>query len=256
MAGPILRLKDMIAHTGLSRSTIYDRMDKKSPRYAEDFPKSFPLDGAAIGWFKSDIDAWLENCANTSNNGTPQKKSKTSLDSQIPAVHKPATSLRKSPSPPATPTKQSLSQAQPKRSSPSGNLAEAIVDGGEINARLLNYLEMTAWTPAMAAQLISGIAPALDCNEIPAGGIGLDEKPLHCSDARFHEARRILQDWQIWWEDEESRPQQMEPLAFLKWCFDQDVDTEWLRLFMVLLGFTNQNEVDLTGSRFALLTSR
>lgn len=256
MAGPILRLKDMIAHTGLSRSTIYDRMDKKSPRYAEDFPKSFPLDGAAVGWFKSDIDAWLENCASTSNRGTPSKKTKKPLVPPIPAAHKPAAPMRKPPQPPATTSKHSNIQAQPERSARSGTLAQTIVDGGAINARVLDYLELAAWTPAMGAQLISGIAPPPDCSEIPAGGIGLDDKPLHGSDARFHEAHRIFRDWHIWVEDEESQPQQMEPLAFLKWCFDQNISTKWYRLFMALLGFTDQNEIDLTGSRFALLTSR
>lgn len=81
MAGQIIRLKDVIVRTGLSRTVIYDRMGKDSPRYAKDFPKSFPLGGKAVGWFKNDVDAWLEARAANAKSGTPSRKAKPSLKS-------------------------------------------------------------------------------------------------------------------------------------------------------------------------------
>ena len=261
MAGPILRLKDLMVHTGLSRSAIYDRMDKKSPRYASDFPKSFSLSGGAVGWFKDDVDAWLEACANEPKSRALAKKTKsTSGSSGLAALApSPAGKLLKSPrqvqdSPVSFMSAQDPPQPPLKRASRPRNLAEAIVEGGEINTRLLHYLQLKAWTPAMGAMLVAGIAPPPDCTVIPEGGIGLDGKLLNTSNARFHEARRILKDWHDWQEDSGDRSLEAEPTRFLGWCIKEDITTEWMRLLLELIGCTDENAVDLTASRFALLT--
>lgn len=54
MANKILRLPDVIARTGLSRSTIYLRISERQ------FPRSITLGPRAVGWLEADIDAWLE----------------------------------------------------------------------------------------------------------------------------------------------------------------------------------------------------
>jgi prophage regulatory protein len=49
----ILRLKDVMARTGLSRSTIYAYIaDKK-------FPKPFKIGERAVGWYEHEIDQWV-----------------------------------------------------------------------------------------------------------------------------------------------------------------------------------------------------
>lgn len=265
MAGPILRLKDLMVHTGLSRSAIYDRMDKKSPRYAEDFPKSFSLSGGAIGWFKNEVDAWLEACATIAKSGAPSKKTKPSpnslnLAAQAQSTRRELTEslkpVQKSSQHPRSAPKIATSQSPSTRPARRGNLAESIAEGGKINNLILHYLQMKTWTPAMGALLISGIDPLLDCNEIPDGGIGLDEKPLHTSNGRFYEARRIFKEWHEWKDDSGDPAVEMEPLRFLEWCMREDITTEWLLLFLELVGFSDEKAVDLTASRFALLTSR
>lgn len=55
----ILRRKQVEAVTGLSRSTIYDRIDPKSPRYDPSFPKTISLGPRAVGFLKSEIEDWL-----------------------------------------------------------------------------------------------------------------------------------------------------------------------------------------------------
>ncbi|WP_323947934.1 helix-turn-helix transcriptional regulator [Aeromonas caviae] len=55
----VLRIKDVIQKTGLARSTIYDRISDKSPRYDKNFPKPFKLGLSSVGWFEHEIDAWL-----------------------------------------------------------------------------------------------------------------------------------------------------------------------------------------------------
>jgi prophage regulatory protein len=62
----ILRLKQVIERTGLSRSTIYDRMDPKSSRYDQTFPTPIKLNAnatnstGAVGWLESSLDQWIE----------------------------------------------------------------------------------------------------------------------------------------------------------------------------------------------------
>ncbi|EGR2500812.1 transcriptional regulator [Vibrio sp. V09_P4A23P171] len=51
-----LRLKDVMAITGLGRSTIYKFMADET-----DFPKSVPLGGRAVAWVESEIEEWMES---------------------------------------------------------------------------------------------------------------------------------------------------------------------------------------------------
>ena len=49
----ILRRKQVEARTGLSRSTIYERIK------AGTFPGQVALGPRAVGWLESDINAWI-----------------------------------------------------------------------------------------------------------------------------------------------------------------------------------------------------
>ena len=53
MIHKIVRLPEVKASTGLSRSSIYLRMSNN------EFPKSISLGGRAVGWLESDIQDWL-----------------------------------------------------------------------------------------------------------------------------------------------------------------------------------------------------
>ena len=50
----IIRLKDVIALTGLSISTIYLRMVQGK------FPKKINLGSRAVGWISSEVNEWIE----------------------------------------------------------------------------------------------------------------------------------------------------------------------------------------------------
>jgi prophage regulatory protein len=56
----ILRLRQVQERIGLSRSTIYDRINPKSPRFDSSFPRPVKLGASAIGWFESGITEWLK----------------------------------------------------------------------------------------------------------------------------------------------------------------------------------------------------
>jgi hypothetical protein len=108
----------------------------------------------------------------------------------------------------------------------------------------------------MGILLISGIEPPEGCNTIPDHGVGLDGAPLNPGDRRLAEAHRILRERREWQEDAGDQTTEIEPVAFLSWCLREEIDTEWLRLLLQLIGFSDRNSVDLTASRFALLTSK
>ncbi len=54
MSNRIIRLPEVMAKTGLSRSTIYLRMSKST------FPKSISLGDRAIGWVECEIEQWID----------------------------------------------------------------------------------------------------------------------------------------------------------------------------------------------------
>ena len=54
MSYSILRLPSVTGRTGLSRSTIYQRMAENR------FPKPVSLGARAVGWVESEIDDWLQ----------------------------------------------------------------------------------------------------------------------------------------------------------------------------------------------------
>jgi len=56
MSESIIRLPEVQARTGLSRSTIYDRL-KSDPS----FPRKISLGARAIGFVESEIEAWIQN---------------------------------------------------------------------------------------------------------------------------------------------------------------------------------------------------
>ncbi len=49
----ILRLPEVIARVGLRRASIYQHIA------IDAFPKQVPLGARAVGWYESEIDAWV-----------------------------------------------------------------------------------------------------------------------------------------------------------------------------------------------------
>lgn len=51
--------------TGLSRSTIYAKMDPRSPLHDPEFPKPVRLGKRAVAWRESEIIAWMNGREST-----------------------------------------------------------------------------------------------------------------------------------------------------------------------------------------------
>jgi prophage regulatory protein len=62
----IIRLKEVVSLTGLSRSTIYDKQNPKSSRFDPSFPQKINLGIRAVGYFQKEIEAWLDSMKNQS----------------------------------------------------------------------------------------------------------------------------------------------------------------------------------------------
>jgi prophage regulatory protein len=68
MGESILRLSQVRAKTGLSRSALY------AAQSAGKFPRSIALGARSVGWLQSEIDAWISNRIAASR-GTSQSES-------------------------------------------------------------------------------------------------------------------------------------------------------------------------------------
>lgn len=55
----ILRMRAVVAKLGIARSTIYDWLNPKSPRYDATFPKQRRLGQQSVGWMEAELDQWL-----------------------------------------------------------------------------------------------------------------------------------------------------------------------------------------------------
>ena len=50
-----LRIRRVMERTGLSRATIYRKVRSKT------FPSSRRLGSSCVGWYESEVDAWIAN---------------------------------------------------------------------------------------------------------------------------------------------------------------------------------------------------
>lgn len=55
----ILRIEQVANQTGLSKSTIYDRLNENSLRFDPTFPKQVNLGPGSVGWYEDEITGWV-----------------------------------------------------------------------------------------------------------------------------------------------------------------------------------------------------
>ena len=56
----MLRLRDVLKRTGLSRSTIYNKLNVASCHYDAKFPKQIRVGKTSVRWIESEINSWME----------------------------------------------------------------------------------------------------------------------------------------------------------------------------------------------------
>ena len=57
----MLSLKQVIHYTGLSSTTIYDMLDKRSNRYDPTFPVQVKLSKGRVAWVEGEVGQWIED---------------------------------------------------------------------------------------------------------------------------------------------------------------------------------------------------
>jgi prophage regulatory protein len=71
----VLRCKQVMERLALSRSTIYDKLSKLSPRFDPTFPRPIRLGPNTVGWIESQLDDWLQVRITASRESdSPQQK--------------------------------------------------------------------------------------------------------------------------------------------------------------------------------------
>lgn len=55
----ILRMSELTTLLGISRSSIYEKLNPKSSYYDAEFPKPVRLGAASVGWRSTAIDEWI-----------------------------------------------------------------------------------------------------------------------------------------------------------------------------------------------------
>ncbi|MDX7736501.1 helix-turn-helix transcriptional regulator [Aeromonas caviae] len=55
-----IRMRELKEMISLSRSSIYDKLNAKSPRHGPSFPRAVKLGVSAIGWRQSEIHQWIK----------------------------------------------------------------------------------------------------------------------------------------------------------------------------------------------------
>ena len=56
----IIRLKEVVAVTGVSRSVIYAKLSPQSKCYDSTFPKPIKLSVNCVGWSACEVNQWIE----------------------------------------------------------------------------------------------------------------------------------------------------------------------------------------------------
>lgn len=57
-APTFLRLKQVIAKTGLCKATVYNMADPRHPNFDPTFPKRIQIGARAVAWSADELDAW------------------------------------------------------------------------------------------------------------------------------------------------------------------------------------------------------
>ena len=60
-ADAFVRLKKLQVRTGMSRSTIYNKLNTKSKYYDPTFPKQIQIGADSVGWLESEVQKWIES---------------------------------------------------------------------------------------------------------------------------------------------------------------------------------------------------
>ncbi|MET3217413.1 UNVERIFIED_ORG: hypothetical protein ABIC48_005197 [Burkholderia territorii] len=132
---------------------------------------------------------------------------------------------------------------------------ERIAAAMRLHVTLKECLGRATWTPVEGALMMSGVLPPEGCEEMPDGGVGLDGETLpNGGHRRFHCARLIMREWHEWASEQEENggttPARMTPHQFIDWFEREQIDTEWLPLFIdVIVGKPASGQVDFIPSQ-------
>jgi len=57
----IIRLKELMLMTGLSRATVFNKMNDTHSQFDDAFPRSIKLGKSSTGWLQHELIEWIES---------------------------------------------------------------------------------------------------------------------------------------------------------------------------------------------------
>lgn len=99
-----------------------------------------------------------------------------------------------------------------------------------LHATLAGFLSQSSWTPAMGAQLVSGILPSGRSTKIPEdGAASLGNPAIPVGQRELRDARNVLENWLDWDLDRREGEgdgdlepaSSVAPMDFLVWCTEE-----------------------------------
>jgi len=61
MSVKVIRFRELVEMLGISKSSLFDKMNPQSPRYDESFPKRVHIGMKSVGWLEHEIEAWIKS---------------------------------------------------------------------------------------------------------------------------------------------------------------------------------------------------
>jgi len=68
----LIRINEVQEICGVSRSTIYGKLNEKSPQYDPDFPKPIHTGARMVAWLEAEVQSYIEFCIDSSRKNTCQ----------------------------------------------------------------------------------------------------------------------------------------------------------------------------------------
>ena len=57
----VIRIKELLLITGISRSSIYEKLNPQSERFDPSFPTKIKLGKRAVGWLLQEVEEWVNH---------------------------------------------------------------------------------------------------------------------------------------------------------------------------------------------------
>jgi hypothetical protein len=107
-----------------------------------------------------------------------------------------------------------------------------VKDAAEQILLVAKYLKLKVWSGLMACCLVNGVLPVEGSLDAVDELHTFDGRQLSVASTTAHRIRRDLSEWRT----SERNVGLVDPVSFFAWCEEEDIDTNYVRLFREVAG--------------------